>query len=161
MTWGARTLVRAATVDLLLQLATWSAVSAAALKPWVIMKFINATAVTVAAKPRQVSSDSEILIEHVDDGDAAVLMPLLVDLLVLGAITFLVLLLLACILLSRLIESRSRTERDKQSQVFTYVDLSNAECSWLEQGTDGGKQNQQHAPRFAVQFQRASNGGRE
>ncbi|KAL1427986.1 hypothetical protein MTO96_000326 [Rhipicephalus appendiculatus] len=166
----------------LFQLSTWSTVAVAALMQWVIMKCINARAMTVAAKPRQASSDSEILIEHVDDGDAAV--PLLDELLILGTFSFLELLQLAFILLSRLVEYRksakyhrlhrsedleafkhsrhcSRAGRDKQSQLFTYVDLYNAECSCLEQGTDGGKQYQQQAPRFAVQFQSATKCGRE
>ncbi|KAH6937562.1 hypothetical protein HPB50_001715 [Hyalomma asiaticum] len=183
MTWGARTLVIAATTALLLQLDTWYTLAATVeKKPWLITRSTNSTGVAVAAKPRPVSGDSEILIEHVDDDDSVVLMPLVVAVLVLVAFVFVVLLVLACLLVMRLLESRkgtkyhrlhssetygsetyerrrhrSRTGRSKHSQVFTYVDLSNADCSCLEHGVEGGKENAQQAPRFAVQFQSATN----
>ncbi|KAH7965540.1 hypothetical protein HPB49_008692 [Dermacentor silvarum] len=180
MTWGARTVVCSATmvVLLLLQLATLPT-AAPTQNPWVAVRSTNATAKAAADKRRLVGSDTDILIDH--DDDAVVMMPLLVALVVFIALLFLMLLILLCFLLTRFFESytatkyhrlhcsensetyerrrhRSRTGRAKQSQVFTYVDLSNAECSCLEHGAEGEKQQQQQppAPRFAVQFQSAT-----
>ncbi|KAK8769920.1 hypothetical protein V5799_013615 [Amblyomma americanum] len=155
---------------LLVQLLTWSP---AATFPLALRttRAANITAVTVDKHTRDNDPISEILIEHVGE-DEAVMLPLLIGLLVLGALIFLSLLLLGCLLVLRLCESdsakyhrlrsedseshrhRSKTKRSRQSQVFTYVDLSNADCSCREHAAEG--QRQAPAPRFGVQFQTAS-----
>lgn len=168
MTWGARSLARNAAMTLLLTVLSPYAFAAEPSSTNGTGETYTAVALAGRGK-RESNSMPDILIEHVDDGGELPYFPLLVGLMIMGALIVLVLLLLACHLLLRLGESMCSKYRyrrlhpddseighrttlpAKPSHVFTYVDLSHNECAHAD---NDDEENQ--APRFAVNFKTAA-----
>nr|XP_050040387.1 uncharacterized protein LOC126537419 [Dermacentor andersoni] len=162
MIWGARSLVRNATVVLLLNYVLLSA------KASLVVASSSKSTAAVDRLRRHDDQLSEVLIEHVkgaDDTQAA--LSVFLGLLIIGAVILVVLFFLGCLLLLRLSESSPSAKYHRllpsqeaccqrscsvtgqeRSQVFTYVDLTN---------TDGSCQDhRQLAPRFLANFQTAT-----
>ncbi|KAH6937270.1 hypothetical protein HPB50_026238 [Hyalomma asiaticum] len=160
MTWGARSLVRIATMAFAINLALRSAKASEVVA--------HSTESTTAGDRLRRDSDqmSEVFIEHVngaDDSQAA--LSIFIGLLILGGVVIVVLIFLGCLLLVRMLESsrppkyhrlyssretysdrRPSRSGGAESQVFTYVDLTNAD----------GHEHQQLAPRFLAKFQKST-----
>ncbi|KAH8025294.1 hypothetical protein HPB51_005765 [Rhipicephalus microplus] len=162
MTWGTRSLVRNAAAMLLLHMALSSARASEA---------ITKSAESNDAADRLRRDSDQIFIEHVKGvDDSQVTLSLFIGLLILGAVVVVVLIFLGCLLLVRLSESScsggpryhrllSSQETSShhhhsrscggRSQVFTYVDMTNADGSCHE--------HRQLAPRFLAMFNTTTN----
>ncbi|KAK8763804.1 hypothetical protein V5799_033589 [Amblyomma americanum] len=135
----------------------------------------NAAAVAAGRHKRDSDTLREILIEHVNNVDEPqAALSLFIGFLILGAIVIVVLIFLGCLLLLRFSESRSakyhrlcsqeslgslrrsRIDNTGPSQVFTYVDLSNADGGCLNHRSDC---EHAQAPRFSTIFTTVSNAG--